>query len=322
MTLAFGPEETPAERKRRRDRERQAKLRAENRENVLSYKREWCRRNQEHVRATKKKARERNIGSYRKREALRYERNKPAIKERAKRYAIANREKFNAYQKRRYHAIVKHRPRKPLSEQQLQKLREYSRTYYRTNKAKCLAYTAKNQRERKKRDPAFAMATRQRKRVWQALKFASTRKKSKTMDLVGCTPSQLASHIESQFKEGMSWENRGRWHVDHILPLSRFDLTNEEHQSIAFHYTNLQPLWKLENLVKNNNLPLTIPSALKERIGSFSLLWLERGTAIRHKIACRSDRTPEIESRPPDGNANRPENAAGQGAAGQAALRA
>lgn len=289
MALDFGQRETPADRKRRKDRERQAKRRAEMKDSVLAYKRDWYRRNAEHIRAKKKRARENNIDSYRKAESRRYEKNKTLIKERAKRYAIANRQKLNAYRKNWYHTTGKHRRRRPLSEEQLRKAREYSRKYYRANKAKCIAYTNKNHQERKRRDPAFAMAANQRRRVWGALKFAGSRKKSKTMHLVGCTPSELAAHIESQFREGMSWDNRGEWHVDHIIPLSRFDLSQEEQQAIAFHYTNLQPLWKSENLAKNNRVPDKIPVVLHERIGSLSLSLLGRGSAIRQEIACRSD---------------------------------
>lgn len=274
LSIVFGPEETPAERKRRMDRERVAKKRQQDPEAYNAIKREWCRRNAEHVRAKKKRNREKNIESYRKTEGVWYQRNKHVIKERARKYAIENRDRLNAYSNRRYHSITKHLPRKPLNEEQLERQRKATRAYYRANRVKCLAYTAKDQKERRKRDPAFAMAVRQRNRLSNALRHFGTRKKSKTMDLVGCTPAQLAIHIESQFKEGMSWDNRGQWHVDHILPLSRFDLSKEEHQRVAFHYTNLQPLWKLENLVKNNSMPMTIPPALEARIGSFSLSWL------------------------------------------------
>ena len=49
----------------------------------------------------------------------------------------------------------------------------------------------------------------------------------------------------------MTWDNYGKWHVDHIIPVSRFDLTDPEQQKICFHFTNLQPLWGGENIGKS-----------------------------------------------------------------------
>ena len=53
----------------------------------------------------------------------------------------------------------------------------------------------------------------------------------------------------------MSWDNKGRagWHIDHIIPLSAFDLTDREQVIEACHYTNLQPSWEQDNLIKANN---------------------------------------------------------------------
>ena len=61
-------------------------------------------------------------------------------------------------------------------------------------------------------------------------------------------------YIESKFKEGMTWENYGTWHLDHIYPCSKFDLTKEEEQRICFHYSNLQPLWASQNMSKSNEI--------------------------------------------------------------------
>jgi hypothetical protein len=57
-------------------------------------------------------------------------------------------------------------------------------------------------------------------------------------------------HIESKFQEGMSWENYGQWHVDHIKPLSL--ATTEQKVMELNHYTNLQPLWAVDNIKKSN----------------------------------------------------------------------
>lgn len=70
---------------------------------------------------------------------------------------------------------------------------------------------------------------------------------------IGCTSNHLVAHLESLFKPGMSWENRGRhgWHVDHKIPCSKFDLTKPEQKLACSHWTNLQPLWAYENMAKN-----------------------------------------------------------------------
>lgn len=73
------------------------------------------------------------------------------------------------------------------------------------------------------------------------------------MEFIGCSMTQLKSHLSSQFKDGMSWDNYGRkgWHIDHIIPCYSFDLIDPNEQKKCFHYTNLQPLWWLDNCRKN-----------------------------------------------------------------------
>jgi hypothetical protein len=73
---------------------------------------------------------------------------------------------------------------------------------------------------------------------------------------LGCTVPELIQHLESQFQPGMSWTNYGfnGWHIDHIIPLDSFDLTDRPQFLQACHYTNLQPLWKADNLSKGIKL--------------------------------------------------------------------
>jgi len=102
--------------------------------------------------------------------------------------------------------------------------------------------------DRKKRatDKSFYIAKKMRSRLSAAIK----NKKLSAKMLVGCSWDELVAHLESQFKDGMSWDNKSEWHVDHIIPLSSFDLTIESEQLKAAHYTNLQPLWAEDNLSK------------------------------------------------------------------------
>jgi len=76
------------------------------------------------------------------------------------------------------------------------------------------------------------------------------RKSSSTTKLVGCTKEKFWEHLEKQFKIGMTKENYGKWHIDHIKPCASFDLTCPKQQLKCFNYKNLQPLWASENLSK------------------------------------------------------------------------
>ena len=77
-----------------------------------------------------------------------------------------------------------------------------------------------------------------------------------TMNILGCSIEHFLKHIEKQFIPGMTWDNYGRngWHLDHIIPCKQFDLTRPYHQKICFHYTNLQPMWERDNIVKSDTI--------------------------------------------------------------------
>lgn len=76
-------------------------------------------------------------------------------------------------------------------------------------------------------------------------------KKDRYSYSLGCTQKQLREHLEMQFMPGMSWDNHGKWHIDHIYPLSKAYKEGPEAFARACHYTNLQPLWAIDNLRKH-----------------------------------------------------------------------
>lgn len=96
------------------------------------------------------------------------------------------------------------------------------------------------------------MADRLRARLSKVLGDGITVGRCRTW--IGCTPDELRAHIERQFRPGMSWENHGEWHIDHIRPFAAFDLTDPDQVRIVSHYTNLQPLWAAENMAKGARL--------------------------------------------------------------------
>jgi len=81
-------------------------------------------------------------------------------------------------------------------------------------------------------------------------------KNSKTAQILGCSFEEFKIHIESQFKEGMSWENRSEWHIDHIMPVSMAKTYDEVVR--LNHYKNLRPMWAYENKSKGNRIGDTL----------------------------------------------------------------
>ena len=126
--------------------------------------------------------------------------------------------------------------------------KECRREYYQKNKEKLTEY----EREKMQNDPVFRMIKNYRTRTFQAYKQG--RKSKGTMELLGCTGPELAQHLEKQFQPGMTHDNYGEWHIDHIRPIASFDLSDPEQEQECFHYTNLQPLWATDNMRKKDKL--------------------------------------------------------------------
>ena len=141
----------------------------------------------------------------------------------------------------------------------------YSKTHWdnlRVDCKKCLTEWRKENRKilnekhkeyeknRKLTDAEFKLIKTLRSRLLCAIKRQQSNKCDRTIELLGCSISFLKIFLEAKFKEGMTWENHGEWHIDHIKPCALFNLIDEEEQKKCFHYTNLQPLWASENLSK------------------------------------------------------------------------
>lgn len=87
-------------------------------------------------------------------------------------------------------------------------------------------------------------------RIWFALKKKIRSKH--TRELLGCEIDFFKKHLENKFIEGMTWNNYGKWHVDHIKPCSSFNLSKEKELLECFNYKNLQPLWAKDNIIKGS----------------------------------------------------------------------
>lgn len=100
------------------------------------------------------------------------------------------------------------------------------------------------------KDPIYRLKHTLRVRLNRAITI--NQKSGSAIRDLGCSIEDLKTYFELKFQPGMSWENQGQWHIDHIVPLSRFDLTDREQFLKACHYSNLQPLWAIDNLTKGN----------------------------------------------------------------------
>ena len=107
-----------------------------------------------------------------------------------------------------------------------------------------------NRKNKYHSNPLFKLAVNLRTRMNNKLKAKSWSKDSEMSKYLGCSLEQLKQHLEAQFKPGMSWNNWSvdGWHIDHIVPLASARSKEELYE--LCHYTNLQPLWALENWIK------------------------------------------------------------------------
>jgi hypothetical protein len=149
--------------------------------------------------------------------------------------------------------------------------KEKQRLYYEKNKKSCLksmGIYAKNNPEKIKAnkrkynntkkytlkryhsDPLFKLAHTCRKRIRDIMRKKSFVRKGHLDQYLGCSVVELRDYLEKQFQPGMTWDNHGAWHIDHIKPL--ITAKTEVDMYGLCHYTNLQPLWAKDNLSKND----------------------------------------------------------------------
>jgi hypothetical protein len=178
-------------------------------------------------------------------------------KEYDKKYHAANREKLNENSKRHYEAN---------KEKVKEWLKEYSKKYYKANKEKLIENMNKYQeankekvreqrnkygKQRRVADPAYKLIHNIRTRHREVLKG-----KYSTTKGLGCNKDFLREYIENQWIEEMTWNNygskEGQWSLDHKLPLSLY-YTQPELLPKLIHYTNMQPMWHVDNIKKSNS---------------------------------------------------------------------
>jgi hypothetical protein len=183
------------------------------------------------------------------------------VSERKKKWRNSNKENIKKHYQETKQTVLDYQ--KKYRQENLDKINERKKIYYNINKKEILdknktyRKNTKNIRNiyesnKKKNNTVYSLLCGMRSRICNYLKKSNITKKNKTFEIVGCTPQSLKEHLEKRFVDGMSWDNRSEWHIDHIIPLSSAK-TEEELYNLC-HYTNLQPLWAEDNLKKSNKI--------------------------------------------------------------------
>jgi len=129
--------------------------------------------------------------------------------------------------------------------------RESAARFFELNPERVRENSRRSVKTRLKTDIRFRILQNLRRRLHKAVVGESYSESTK--GLLGCSLEQLKLQLSSQFQPGMSWENYGRWHIDHVRPCASFDLARPDERAKCFHHTNLQPLWAIDNLKKSDH---------------------------------------------------------------------
>lgn len=174
------------------------------------------------------------------------QKNSQRNKETVKRWKEANADRIREYKRNRELTENEKQGKKKWAIANAEKLKQYGKEYKKKNQKRL----NEAERIRKQQDPVYRAICSIRSRVSDLCKAIGQEKNRSTTKAIGLNQVEFKVYIESKFKEGMTWDNYGEWHIDHIKPLSL--ATTEEEVMELNHYTNLQPLWAEENLKKSN----------------------------------------------------------------------
>jgi hypothetical protein len=134
--------------------------------------------------------------------------------------------------------------------------KEYLKEYREKNIDRIRENKRVYQKHKRHTDPIYKLISNFRTAIYIVLKENKLDKYSNYFNMVGYTALNLKEHLEKQFNNGMSWENYGEWHIDHIKPISSFIFEGSEDEEFkkCWSLDNLQPMWGLENIKKSNKL--------------------------------------------------------------------
>jgi len=179
-----------------------------------------------------------------------YKRNRERLLAKSKENYFKNKERKIAYSLKYQ---KENKDKKRVWAKRYREANKHKRTQWlEANKDRVKAQLNTRDRVRRTEDINYKLSCNLRSRLYKATKGIA--KGGSAVDDLGCSLMELRLHISSQFQEGMNWQNWGiyGWHIDHIQPLSSFNLSNKAQYKRAVHYSNLQPLWAKDNILKRN----------------------------------------------------------------------
>ena len=193
------------------------------------------------------------------------EKNRELLKQKGKEYREKNKEQIKERNKDRKKFYDK-----KFYDKNKEKLKERSKDYYEKNKEEIRKKQNNYQKNKRKNDIIFKIRSNLRGRL--RLCINSYVKKETTNILISCNPDFFIKWIEYQFNTYMSWDNYGKyWQLDHVKPLSLFNLKNKNERIIAMHWSNIRPLESKKNNSKNNKFSFKITYLHEIVIKSFEL---------------------------------------------------
>lgn len=205
------------------------------REEKNAYQREWNKKNKDKKKAQNKKYRETH---------------KEQIKECHKKWREKNRDKINEKSREKYkeNPNLFYERKKRYVENNREKVQQQNHNYKIKNRQKCAYYA----REKRRNDPRYKLNSNLNSLIGQYTRGKGYKGDKTIREIIGCDIDFFIEHMKSQFTEGMTLENYGKWTIDHIIPISTAK-TDEDLEKLN-HYTNLQPLWASDNYRKSNKV--------------------------------------------------------------------
>ena len=183
---------------------------------------------------------------------------KQCARDEDKKWKLKNSEKLKAQAKKHYNEnkeyyAIKY---KIWVEDNREHTRKYAKEYRKNNHEKELKRCREYQKNKYKTDINYKLRMLIGGRIRRVLNHSRTNKGNKSIELLGCSLPFLKEYIENLFQKEMSWDkfHNGEIHIDHKIPCASFDLTDLNQQRECFHYSNLQPLWAVDNLRKGSKV--------------------------------------------------------------------